>query len=256
MKFYGRRRRYAKKGAGKRKYYRKGARVSKALKRYIKKAIHNQIENKVHVGYAANQVVVNSSVPTALYALPNPTQGVGSNNRIGQCINLMKSKIDMIFNLLPYNVTTNPTPTVQLVKLWLCSCKSVNTNSIGSTSILTNFFEGTGGVSVGSQNTTLDMLLTVNQDAWTVYETRYFKLGASNNSTPISNSGYFDNSPMSKKVSFNINKYVKRLRYDSTSVPNNRNLFIVMMTCNADGTTSGSQAVEYHYNARWEFEDA
>lgn len=251
-KRYGRKR-YSKKA---KKSTRKTTRVSKATKRYVKKAIHNQIENKVHIAYAANQTLINAATPTALYALPNPTQGVQQNQRIGQVIRLQRSTIKLIFNLLPYNAVSNPTPTAQLVKVWLCSCKGVNTNSIGATSAATNFFEALGGASTGPQQNTLDMLLSVNTDAWTVHQTRYFKLGAAGNSTPVGNTGYFDNSPMSKMITFNINKYVKMLKFDSTSVPNNRNLFIVMMSCNADGTSSGTQAVEYHYNARWEFEDA
>lgn len=253
-KRYGRKRYGSKKS--KKSGRKSGTRVSKTVKRYVKRAIHNQLENKVHVGYAANQTLVNSSIPTALYALPNPPQGTAQHQRIGNVIKLMKSRIDLQFNILPYSATTNPIPTTQLVKVWLCSCKGVNTNSIGATSIGTNFFDATGGTTVGPQNSTLDMLLSVNNDAWTVHQTRFFKLGAAGNSTPVGNTGYFDNSPMTKRISFSINKYVKMLKFDSTSVPNNRNLFIVMMSCNADGTTSGSQAVEYHYNARWEFEDA
>lgn len=250
-----RRRRAAGKVRKARRYSRR-PRVSKTVKRYVKRAIHTQIENKIHVGYAANQTLTNAATPTALYALPNPPQGTAVNQRIGQVIRLRNSNIKMIFNVLPFNAVTNPIPTTQLVKVWLVSCKGVNTNSIGATSISTNFFEATGGTSVGPQQNTLDQLLSVNTDAWTVYQTRQFKLGAASNSTPIGNTGYFDNSPMTKTITFNINKYVKMLKFDSTSVPNNRNLFIVMMSCNADGSTSGSQAVEYHYSARWEFEDA
>lgn len=236
---------------GKRKCY-----VSPCVKKYVKGYVHRQIENKVHVAYGANQPVVNGATPTALYALPNPGQGTAVHQRIGQVINLRKSTIKIIFNLLPYNAVTNPIPTAQLVKVWLCSCKGVNTNSIGATSIATNFFESTGGTTMGPQQNTVDMVASVNTDAWTVYQTRYFKLGATSNSSPIGNTGYFDSSPMSKAITFNINKHVKMLKFDSTSFANNRNLFIVMMTCNADGTTSGTQAVEYHYGSRWEFEDA
>lgn len=248
---YQRSRRYGRKAS-------KKCKVSKCIKKYVKRAIGTEVESKIHIGYAANQPIINGATPTALYALPNPPVGAAVNQRIGQVIKLKQSSIKMTFNLLPFNGTTNPFSAPQLVKCWLVSCKGVNTNSIGATSIATNFFEATGGTSVGPQNNVLDTILNINTDAWTCYSTRQFKLGASyaSGTGPVGTNSYFDNSPMSKTITFNINKHVKMLKFDSTSVPNNRNLFVVMMSCNADGTSTGVQAVEYHYSAKWTFHDA
>lgn len=258
---------------GRRKFLRRGrkqlgkgyrkARISKSVKRYVKKAIHRNIENKEVIQYAANTVLNTASYSTqSLGLLPALGQGIGASGRIANQIKIVSGKLDIIFNLLPYNATTNPLSTPVLVKCWLIK----DLTRVEATQYLNNtdiqkVFRG-NGVSLPFQNNCLDMTLPINDDLFRVLAHRTFKLGAASATATgqVGTGGYFDNSPMSKHLTFYWGKYVKKsLKFsdnDANYYPQNDNLFILMQAVNADGTTSGLQAVEYHYTNHTKYEDA
>lgn len=237
--------------------------VSPSLKSYIKKQIHNNMENKVILGYAVNQTITTASASnpfTIQNLLPTIAQGTGHSSRIGNEITIRSAYVSGYVNLLPYNAVTNPLSTPVMVKMWLCSSKTVNTNLISSTDISTSFFEINNG-SVGFQGNMLDMILTPNRDSWTIYATKKFELGATYASTNggVGTGGYFDNSKMSIPFYFNYGKYFKRaLKYNDTltNIPTNRNLFLVIQAVYADGSATAVSIAECHYQFRINFEDS
>lgn len=261
MKFYGR-----KGGARKRAYgKRKGTvttKVSKSVRKYVKNAIHRNVENKVATSLGVNQSIITagtSNTPYFLNLLPQPSQGTGHAGRIGNEIRLVNSYIKGRINILPYNVTTNPNPVPLIVKMWLCANKQSNNPNMAVLSTFSTFFD-TGNVNSSFQGNQLDTLLSPNKDAWTIYKTKTIKLGAASFSStgPVGSGGYFDNSPMSVPFSFSISQHVKNLKFDdTTALPTNRNLYLLIQAVSADGSnTSAYTTCELHYSTRWEFEDA
>lgn len=237
--------------------------VSRPLKNYIKRAIGQKMENKTVLGYAANQSITTASSTTPFTIqnlLPALSIGTGVSNRVGNEVRVKSAYVSGYINLLPYNAVTNPLSTPIIVKMWLCSSKTINTNLISNTSIATDFFEINNG-SVGFQGNMLDMILTPNKDNWTVLQTRKFELGATTatNNGQVGTGGYFDSSKMTKPFYFNYGKHFKNaLKYNDslTNVPTNRNLFLVVQAVNADGSSTAVNVAECHYQFRVNFEDA
>lgn len=248
----------------KRQYRRRPAKkkarpVSTAVKQYVKKSIHAQLENKVYIDYGANQTITNASAgtPTGKYLLPVVSQGTAQNQRVGNELTIRYASVSGYVNLLPYSSITNPEPAVQLVKMWIVSGKRINSNNITQYD-WSKWFE-VGATNAPFQGNTLDMLLSHNKDDFTVYATRSFKLGMSTDSkgsNPVNS--YFDNSPMTQKFYFNFTKSVrKKLKFnDGSGTPNNANMWIIFQAVNADGTTTAINSCEFHYQTKIVYEDA
>lgn len=237
-----------------RKAYRK-PKVSKGVKMYVKKAIASNSENKVYVDYGANQSILSASGTNPVYKslIPPLSQGVGHGQRIGNEVKIKSAYIKGYVNLLPYNSVINPFYAPQMVKIWICSNKKIQTGDITQTSIATNFFELTGGTA-GFQSNTLDLCFSPNKEYWTIYATKTFELGL----TAGINTQYQDNSHFTRPFYFNYGKHLKsKLKYDDGATACiNRNMFIVFQVVHADGSsTTGETPAEFHYSSRIEYED-
>lgn len=259
MKNY--RRKRSTKIVRKRTYKRKQP-VSKKLKAYVRKAIHSQIENKHFFSYAANNAIVtaSTSTPTSLNLLPSLAIGASDGQRVGNNIKIVKGVITGFVNILPYSATLNPLSTPIMVRIWIVSGRQLNSNNFANYSPGTNFFEA-GSSQVGFQGTMLDMVLRNNTQEYIVHAQKTFKIGAgyASGTGPVGTSGYFDNSPMSRKFTFNWGRYVRsKLIYNDavTNIPTNRNMFIVFQAVNADGSSSAVNPAEFHYTNEVLYEDA
>jgi len=238
------------------------ARVSKPLKSYIKKAISRNIETKQITSFGLNQdiLTVASTTPTAITLLPQPTQGTGESDRVGNVIDVKKCIVSGFVNLKPYDAITNPNvaPGPLWVKIFIVSAKNINTNTFSNTSAASSFF-ATNNASVNFQATIRDMLLDVNNDLFTLHRYKMFKLGAAGSTAVVNPATYYDNSPMCASFRFDLSKIVGKLRYDENQTwPTNKNLFLVITTCRADGST-GSATVpqcEYHWKIDNMYKDA
>jgi hypothetical protein len=257
---------YAKKrGIGKkRNYKRKGARrakLGKAIKSFVKAAIHRNAENKVWVNYAANISLATASPSTVLPSislLPTPVQGTGHGQRIGNEVRIVKNYIKGYINLLPYNAITNFLSAPIMVKMWIASYKLANNPNTAATATFSSFFE-INNSSAPPQGTMLDMVLTTNKEVWTVHKTKTFEIGASSFSStgPVGSGAYFDNSKMTLPYYFNLTKYTKSLKFDDgTTLQTNKNLFILFQCVNADGTAATGPVAETHFCHRCEYEDS
>ena len=231
----------------------------KAITKIVKSIISRQAENKSYFKYAANNTIstASASVPTNVYLLPTCAQGTGKSDRIGNEIRIKSGYIRGHVNILPYDGLANPGPVPIYVKMWLISSKVINTNTLSSTVISTDFFDIVNGA-VGFQGNMLDMNFTVNKDLFVVHQQKMVKLGAASATStgPVGLVGYFDNSPMSVPFTFNFGKYFKTIKYDDTAnLPTNKNLFLIFTAVQANGTSSTNLAAEYHYVSRVEYED-
>lgn len=231
-------------------------RVGKAVKQYVKRALGREIETKSWISYGVNQPITTATAttPTFLSLLQNSPQGVTKSQRIGNEVIVKKAVITGYVNLLPYNNTTNTLVAPVMVKMWLCSNRQINTTTLSSTGISTNFFDIVSS-SIGFQGNMLDMLLTPNKDVWKIHATKQFQLGLTNNpSNPTVGS---DNSKFSQKFSFSYAKHLGKLKWDDTAAhPTNKNLFLVFQPVYPDGSTAAISVAEYHYNVRIDYHDA
>jgi len=248
-------RRPRKKMAGKRKT------VSKSVKSYVKKIISSNVEDKMYNQYVTNTGItsVAAVTPTNLFLLPQITQGLTTGTRIGNSIKIKRATTSVIVNLLPYNVTTNFLSAPILVRVFLIASKFYMGTTFNTSNPASNLFSVSGG-NVGPSNSPIDMLLPFNTDLFTIYGEKQFKIGASSATSAglISTGAYFDNSSMSKKVTFNWgNKFKSAIKFDDNSgIPSNRNLFLAFVCCNADGSATSSTPCEYHLVNTVVYEDA
>lgn len=234
----------------------------KPFNKRVKQVVQNMLEKKVYNTYALNQKIItaDNSVPFSFpNLLPVISQGTNQTSRIGNEIRVTKAFIRGYVNLLPYNSLDNPLSTPVWVKMWLCSTRNINTQTLSATPIATNFFE-TGATGTSFQGDMLDMMLTINKDQWILHKSKTFNLGATSASStgPVGTSGYFDNSKMSLPFYFDYTKHCGKLLYSDgeTNVPTNKNIFLVATAVYANGDTSSIYAAEAHFVTRVEYTDA
>lgn len=250
-----RRKSYGRKGS-------KKCKVSRCIKKYVKKQIHGAEENKFMITVAGNQSVntANTTAPYSIPMLPAIGQGTARNQRIGTKIKMMKAVIRGQISLKGYNATTNPTCSGQLVKMWLVSVVQQNPSALPA-SVTTGFFDYTSGTT-GFAGTSLDMQLPVSRDDFRVLASKTFKLGITSSTSFTSGAVWNDNTQFSAPFYFNYGKHFKTKLYypDSATVayPNNRNCFLVIQVVPADNTTGLSTHIPLSltYAIHQEFEDA
>jgi len=244
---------YTKKGTSKR------TAVSSAVKKYVKRTISAQAENKVFVDYATNIPITTSSggsVPSHRNLMPQLSQGITAQSRIGNEVRVKSAIIRGAINLLPYNSLNNPGPIPNYVMIWILKNKKDNvvltSSQIGST-----MFE-LGSSCVGPQGNMLDTLLPINNVNWNCLYKRKYKLGAGMGTSPLS--GIPDNSSFTIPFVINYTKFVKTLKYEdgglAHSHPMNTNMNIVFQAVYANGDNSAQyQMCEYHFTNTIFYED-
>lgn len=265
MKYFRKRTGYRKRRMFRRarRGYKKGSAVSARVRRYVKKAIHRQLENKERCSYAINTTITSSDSITGTYPLLLST-GVGTNEeqRVGNQIKIVKGTLDFCINLLPYNATTNPNPVpvwvrVMVVRDLVNMAQTVNLN----TTVYNNIFRA-GATTYSFGGNPLDIVSKPNKDYVRVLYNKIFKLGNSYSYTggsPTNGASYFDNSPSAKRVIINWAKWArKQIKFsDGLNYPSNDNLYLIIQPVNADGSNcSGKSLCEWHYTNVMQFEDA
>ena len=268
MKTFRPRRPRAKRSLPYKKRAMKTARVSKSIKSYVNRAIHNNVENKRQIQYGKDQPIrtalTGSQAPDFQFLLPRLTAGTGAYQRVGESVKIRSGVIKGLVNLTAYSATVNPLLSPVYVKMWLLSFKTWNGTASGitSTNINSTFFDY-GSSSNGFQANPLDMIAATNRSEYTVYATKMFKLGLGGATTsyPSTSIGVYDNSSWSHPFMFNWGKHVKSaLKYEGTTndIPQSRNLYLVCQAVNSDGTIDANVGpkVEYHFVNTIEYEDA
>lgn len=239
--------------------------VSSRIKKYVKRELHRNAENKAKIDYGANNAVLIAQPSSCTRGLIiGASQGNDAQTRSGNQIKITKGILRAVFNLLPYNGTSNPAPLPVWVKLWVVRDLRVSGQLSTMDSTDWGKFLRVGNQAVGFQYNPLDMCMDVNKDLFRVCWSKTFKLGCASGlfttNVPMNSSSYFDNSPMAKQITINWGKFCKKqLKFDdnNSALPANDNLYLVIQACGADGTsTSTNQAlIEYHFTNIQEFED-
>lgn len=227
------------------------AKPTKMFAKNVKAVIHRMAEQKTYVIAAANNsipICTGAAAPYQVDLLPQITQGSSTQQRVGNMINITSNKIKYCVNFQVYNAITNPNPAIY-VKMWVVSLK--NKSQYQGTPTVTdfsNFFQA-GASTLNFQGNTLDTLLPVNNDLFTLHCTRTHMLGVVA-STGASSGNWFggSNNPQARG-SIDLTKYVKKVLYnDNLAAPTDKSLWLVCQAVTMDGTTgTGYIPAELHY---------
>lgn len=229
--------------------YKQNYGVPVPIKNYVKRQLHEKLENKYHLSYANNQSM---TPPFVQSLMPIISQGNQAAQRIANRVNIVSSYIDIVINNAIYNVTTNPNPCPVHYRWFILSQVRDNTNSFSAG----GFFELNNSSTIIQYNN-LDMVLAVNKSQFKVYKTGRFTLGctALSSGFPSANSA-FDNNKFSMYKRIYFNKYFskKPLWDDGGTTPTNTNLWFVCLLSYANGSSVNNYypgnityAIHHHY---------
>lgn len=272
MPFFKKRRIYKKKRSTKKfvRGGRKSSAVSSAVKTYVNRTIHRQIENKnvqfndaSNVGNITAQPTLSCTPLTPYTGLLNITQGVGSANRTGNEVKTRKVMLKYVIFPRAYNVTDNNTLRPCYLQLFLGYVK----NSSGITPIASDFtqlynYNNTVNPVLGQL---FDLNQTINSDYWCIKKYWTHKIGFStalNSSGGSPTNAYLANNdfPMSVVKKLDITKfYPKTLKFNDVSTTiSGPGLFFFWQCIAADGTTLASSQlpIVFEWQLNLEFEDA
>lgn len=250
---------------------------SLAVKRYVKRAIHNQLENKSFsiesaetlaapsnaVTFQAGNIIqlTPSNATNSLYTIP---QSLGQGGRVGNLINLRSAKFKCIMYPQGYNVTSNPTPKPLDIGIWIFSVKRgvAGLTVADAWTIFNGTFFGNGNTSNGTVNNMYDLVSDVNKEVIQLHYHRIVKLGANSNilqtggSAALANNDYKYN----QILKINLTKYMpKKITFNDTDANStSKQVFMIVSPYNADGTTIPSTGfpLSMYYGVDLVYEDA
>lgn len=265
MPFYNRKRRYSTRT---RKYRGRGAKkckVSHCIKKYVKREIHRNIENKEVLTYTSNYTLVtgtSGSQMTNFPLIPTLSQSTANNGRIGDAVRIRRGIVSGTVHLKGYDASTNPRPMPVYVKMWVVRTFPIQAQgaSIGTT-YTDALFKG-NGANLPPQGNLLDLDLPINQEKFRVLgRPRIVRLGVTGNGTlgPANSASWFDNSSMTARFSFNWGKYTKKLLKfsEEDNYCTNDNCYLIFQTVYANGEEAdGYQICQASYVNTMVFEDA
>lgn len=236
--------------------------VSNIARKELKRLLDKNCERKYIISRGSNVAVstVAASTPYALSLLPSLAVGSSRHTRIGNDISVKKLCINGRVNLLPYNSTTNPVTAPIAVKMWILS--SVSYNEIGAfsgTPAATAFFKSDTSPA-GLSGSALDLTQEIDDENFKVFAeaTIYLGLTGATNTYPSTSVSAFDNSQFSAPFYFDFTKHFPKLQYNDTSsssIPTNKNCWLVIQPVSLDGTTNAVTPCEIHYTLTSEWID-
>lgn len=237
----------------------KGVKVSRrpslAIKRFVEKAIHRQIENK-GVSQSAAKTMANisnvanfqsgnmwqltpSSASNSFYTI---TQGTGAGQRIGNQVKLRSAIFKFVLYPQVYNAVSNPVPKPLDIIMYILSGKrSVLANTCSDlTTIFTSNCYKLGSSSTSMLGNLYDVVSYINSDVLQLHYKRVFKLGPSNAQLQAGAVAGHSNNDYKYNIvrSLNITKYLpKTLTFDdANNNSTSKQVFAVFCPVNADGT--------------------
>lgn len=248
--------------AGKRK-----SSVSAGVKRYVKRELHKNIENKLVVdsstidfaAYLANIDLAVRAIGPTPSTLPIP-QGSGQGERTGSTIRTRKLMLKYIIHPNPQDAATQPQPVPQDVCVWIGFLKN-NRLKQPDLADFSNFFQN-GSTSQAPNSNLYDMLLPENLDLFHICKKIRHKIGNSvyTDYTGIKPSNYYTNNDYKLNVARSIDctKYINKvLKFNDSSVQPDTGLYMWMTAVPADGQTGyQDKVVRMSYTLRYEYEDA
>lgn len=250
-----------------RPYKKRKQTVPKNVKMYVKRSIQGVCENKQAYHSVSTNYITAFNVSGTLLAAPlHPyagsitiPQNVGSSDRIGNKIRVVKAMFNYILNPEVYNASLNPSPTPNIVKLWIGYDKRT---PLVPTPSAPNFIQ-TGNTSSTLTGYLIDVVKPVNKDCYKIYKTRTHKIGHSSETGSGSSAiaGYQSNNDFKMNAigKIDITRYLqKNVQFNDTTntQTNGHGLFAYWTAVRADGLTNGVQPINMSYWIDFYYEDA
>lgn len=220
--------------------------VSLAVKSYVKRAIHTNVENKKAV-YNASFTFGSISNSATLYARPltpattflTINQGLGQGDRIGNKCRTMRAMFRYTLFPLPYDLGVNPQPTPVEVMIIFGYVKASPTTvpTAGQVQLL---FQS-GNTSLPPQGDLGDLIQPFNTDVWTIKKVIRHKIGNSvvegSGAQPARANLANNDFKFNAVRAVNITKiYPKSLVFnDTNNTINNAGLYVMIQAVNANG---------------------
>lgn len=246
--------------------------AARALRRVVKREISRMTENKTKESLNYQQTLYSTydttNFPTNNIFSVGPSatqldvqQGTANGQRVGNKILIKKLTFKGSLVPLPFNATTNPTPTPMQIKLWIFYDKTAPTTQPNP---LTDFFQFNSS-SNAFANDLADLWAPINTDKYKVLTTRTFKLGYQQFTSAAGGSpadGYYTNNDFKLNANFSMDltKYIpKVVRYnDNNSDPTSRHLYAMFAVTSASGgpVAIGSRMAGLQYWCQMVYEDA
>ena len=225
--------------------------VSVAIKKYVKKTLHTEIENKsVQINYSTSFGNVSESPEFNAYPMcPQAgywsiAQSVGQGGRVGNVIKPIKVFLNYILRPTPYDVTVNAFPQPCEVQMMLGYVKPTP-SSVPTAGDVSQLFQS-GSSITAPVGTLRDIISIVNTDYWVIKKRWTHKIGYSSASGLGSNGAnqYFANNDFKMNVvkRMNITKMIpNKCTFNDNSVSvMQRNLYLMFYSVASDGSTFGA----------------
>lgn len=247
----------------------KKAKVSVAVKKYVKRALGSVIENKTVAVTASSEFgSINESPDMNVYPMLPYTgyltipQGVTQGTRTGNQVKIRRVMLNYVLHPLRYDATTNITPQPLEVLLYLGTIKRAK-GEIPFAPDFSNLFQ-LGGTSTAPTGTISDICFDINKDFWDIKKSWSHKLGYSDYDGAGTNSNFQRYANNDYKLS-----YVRKLDItklcpssikfdDSNSVTQGNNLFFFYqaVSANGNGLASTQQVAKINFYLTITYEDA
>lgn len=198
-----------------------------------------------------------TNTPASALTIP---VGAGSDERIGNKIEMCGGELRMMFNAAPYDATNNPQPEPQIVQVFIGYDK---TQAHGIP--LANFPDlyTFNDLAISPTGQILDTFRKINTARYVICYRRTVKIGYSGYTGANNQSGqqYFENNDFkySRKVSIDFTKrMLKNVKFseDADLVPNGRQLWAWFQVINPYGATGVGRPIELHAECVNKFKDA
>lgn len=275
MKFYGKRRNYAKKQNATKKRTTKKRVVSTNIKSYVNRAISRNIEDKItNWTYTGSLYQFNSTFSawfTYNYFIISPnlstlnlSQNAFQGGRIGNEVTTKNGIVRFILTPQPYHVTTNPQPQPQDIRVVMGY--SVQKPMLGPDFTDFNACFQAGSSSTGPLSTNVDCIQPFNKDTFKIVYDKVFKVGfaASNQTGAVASYQHFNNNEYKLNIvrKINIKKYLsaKYTFNDNNNQPQKgKALYLFFMTTQAMGGTPPAgthQPASIYLSTDYTYQDA
>lgn len=248
---------------------RKSSTVNLNVKKYVKRQIHANIENKkaisegsFSVGSIASTTTMNARPLTPAAGYLSIVQGLGQGDRIANRCRTMKVMFRYTLSALPYDLTNNPLPVPCEVQILFGYVKQSPT-SIPTATNVNNLFQA-GNTSSAPQGDLGDLIQPINTDYWAIKKKITHKIGNSivDGTGAQVNKQYFANNDYKFNVVRSLDityMYPKLLIWnDVGTFIQNAGLYVMIQAIRCDGTVSpaSTTSVFFNYALDLTYEDA
>jgi len=248
---------------------RKATAVSVAVKKYVKRTVAANTENKcvqINAGAGFGNVLESPDLNahpmlpiTGIWTIP---QGIGQGGRIGNEIKIKKVMLNYIIYPRGYDVISNVAPQPCEIDLYLGYVRG--TPNVLPTSTDVSILYQNGSSFAAPQGGLRDLVSIVNKDYWVIKKRWTHKVGFSSNNGTGNLAGFqsFNNNDFKLNVmrKLDITKFVpKTVRFnDSQNTSLSKNLFFMYQAVSSSGSVAGATQIPMNieYWIDFQFEDA